>query len=395
MMEKKNIIFEDVNYLFEKEEDRWDLTLKRSNVTAPNADYLKVLTSQLTDFLSAKMDWSEDEIKFTYQLPYQTVTVDALKRKSKLEKLRAALNLSVFSEYVASDIVFFLHPENIVFDYNLMPKMAYRGIQNYMPPQAVNESLFLRQYKALIITLFDNKSDFETLYAGSLEVKKETTFLKAIKNASTLTEVINFLKESFATEQELEDKSKVSVNKKRFMAYQQIAVIATLVVLLLAFPLGYYHFSYLPFHKNIEQTDTEFLKKSYNKVIDLQETVNIKKIPKTQKYELAYSFIQGEVLDAKQREIILNNISLNSDDKYLDFWIETGRGQFEHALDLAKNLDDNDLILFALSHSIAQVKADTKLSGTEKEEKLATLTAENDKYLEIRAKALEAVKEKE
>lgn len=76
------------------------------------------------------------------------------------------------------------------------------------------------------------------------------------------------------------------------MAYQQIAVIATLVVLLLAFPLGYYHFSYLPFHKNIEQTDTEFLKKSYNKVIDLQETVNIKKIPKTQKYELAYSFIQ-------------------------------------------------------------------------------------------------------
>lgn len=275
-MEKKNIIFEDVNYLFEKEEYRWDLTLKRSNVTAPNADYLKVLTSQLTDFLSAKMDWSEDEIKFTYQLPYQTVTVDALKRKSKLEKLRAALNLSVFSEYVASDIVFFLHPENIVFDYNLMPKMAYRGIQNYMPPQAVNESLFLRQYKALIITLFDNKSDFETLYAGSLEVKKETTFLKAIKNASTLTEVINFLKESFATEQELEDKSKVSVNKKRFMAYQQIAVIATLVVLLLAFPLGYYHFSYLPFHKNIEQTDTEFLKKSYNKVIDLQETVNIK-----------------------------------------------------------------------------------------------------------------------
>ena len=85
-MEKKNIIFEDVNYLFEKEEDHQDLTLKRSNVTAPNADYLKVLTSQLTDFLSAKMDWSEDEIKFTYQLPYQTVTVDALKRKSKLEK---------------------------------------------------------------------------------------------------------------------------------------------------------------------------------------------------------------------------------------------------------------------------------------------------------------------
>ena len=40
-MEKKNIIFEDVNYLFEKEEDRWDLTLKRSNVTAPNADYLR------------------------------------------------------------------------------------------------------------------------------------------------------------------------------------------------------------------------------------------------------------------------------------------------------------------------------------------------------------------
>ena len=70
-------------------------------------------------------------------------------------------------------------------------------------------------------------------------------------------------------------------------------------------------------------------------------------MPNTQKYELAYSYIQGLEFSDDQRKVILNNVTLKSDDLYLNYWIQVGRNDFEDALDTAKRINDSDLIIYA------------------------------------------------
>ncbi|MDW8741857.1 type VII secretion protein EssB/YukC [Streptococcus suis] len=85
---------------------------------------------------------------------------------------------------------------------------------------------------------------------------------------------------------------------------------------------------------------------------------------------------------------ILNNVTLKSDEQYLDYWIEIGRGNSQEALDLAKRLDDSDLILYALYQQMEQVRENTTLSGEERETTLDELKAEYQKYWDTRTTIL-------
>ena len=81
-----------------------------------------------------------------------------------------------------------------------------------------------------------------------------------------------------------------------------------------------------------------------------------------------------------KRKVILNNVTLKSDELYLTYWIQVGRNRFEEALDIAKRINDSDLILYALTQEIKQVREDGNLSGKDRESKLNTLESE---YKEI------------
>lgn len=158
----------------------------------------------------------------------------------------------------------------------------------------------------------------------------------------------------------------------------------SILAVLLIVPLAYLLFFRLPFLDRMQDTDTAFLKNDYEAVITTLEPVKTATIPFTQKYELAYSFVQGEALQEQQKKVILNNVTLKSDENYLDYWIENGRGNLDEALDIAKNLEESDLILYGITQKIEQVRKDTKMSGTEKEETITKLEADYKKYKEKR-----------
>lgn len=111
-------------------------------------------------------------------------------------------------------------------------------------------------------------------------------------------------------------------------------------------------------------------------------------MPNTQKYELAYSYIQGLEFSSEQKKVILNNVTLKSDELYLTYWIQVGRNRFEEALDIAKRINDSDLILYALTQEIKQVREDGNLSGKDRESKLNTLESEYKKYWDSRSELL-------
>src|SRR5690625_3783861 len=78
----------------------------------------------------------------------------------------------------------------------------------------------------------------------------------------------------------------------------------------------------------------------------------------------------------------MKNISLRSDERYLLYWIYNGIGDFDRTIDLAKYMDDPQLIMYALIKKTEQVKNDPELSGAERDDEVGKLRDELEKYAE-------------
>ncbi|MBP1044999.1 type VII secretion protein EssB [Enterococcus sp. BWM-S5] len=383
------ITIENHTYEFEKSAAEWLLTLRKSEVQVSEEKDLALLKVAHPLLMATGIHWEEDEVTFTYHLPKESISFSELKSRPKEDKLRAMANMMEVKQLLDLPLTFFIHPENILFDYNLVPTIAYRGLEGKMPPQVINEELLLRQYKSLIIALFEKDQDFSKLYEGQLDIKKGSKFIQTIIGLDTFEAIRQYLIENYEqTVTELERTTR-KVSKRSFTLIKQLSIWMSVLSVVLVVPLVYLLFFQIPFLDRMQDTDTAFLKNDYEGVISTLEPIKTEDVPYTQKYELAYSFVQGEALQDKQKTVILNNITLRSDKNYLDFWIENGRGNLDEALDIAKKLEDSDLILYGITQKIEQVRNDANLSGTEKEETIGALESDYEKYKEKRNTSIE------
>lgn len=389
------IMIEKQTYTFKKTTENWQLTLRKSEVQVNEEKDLALLKISHPLLMDSTIHWEEDAVAFTYELPKEHMTFEELKAESKEEKLRAMANMAAVEQLLDLPLTFFIHPENLLFDYNLQPKIAYRGLEGKMPPKATNNDLLLRQYKSLIIALFENKHAFTKLYEGQLEIKKGSEFIQTMLKKESFDEIRQYLVQMYDQTLEHTTRTTKNVSKTKFQLMKQLSIWMTVLSALLVIPLVYLLFFRLPFLDRMQQTDTAFLKNDYEAVITTLEPIKTPSLPFTQKYELAYSFIQGEALQEQQKKVILNNITLRSNEHYLDYWIENGRGNLDEALDVAKNLEESDLILYGITQKIEQIRKDTKMSGTKKEETIGKLETDYKKYKEKRDESVNAAAEAE
>lgn len=385
------IVLEKQTYNYKKTPQEWVLALRKSEVQVPEEKDLALLKISNPLLLAMAIHWEEDAVTFAYDIPAETISFSTLKEQSKADKLRAMANMGKIADLLELPFTFFIHPENILFDYNLLPKIAYRGLEGKMPPKETNAAVLLRQYKCLIISLFEEKADFTTLYEGQLEIKKGSTFIQTILKAESFTEIQAYLLENYNQTVATTKETTRQVAKSKFLLMKQLSIWMPIVVAILIVPLVYLLFFQMPFKDRMQEADTAFLKNDYEAVITKLEPVKTGSLPFTQKYSLAYSFVQGKQLNDQQKKVILNNITLRSNEAYLDYWIENGRGNLDEALDIAKKLEESDLIIYGITEKIEQVRNDTKLSGTKREEQIDALEKDYQKYDEKRKESLGTV----
>lgn len=272
---------------------------------------------------------------------------------------------------------------------NLEPKLAYRSLFGIMVPERMDEADFIRQFKCLLVTVMVKEMSFAKLYEGSLEVIKLSPFLKGLVALESLEELEAYVTEHYEAQFAKEAETLSLVDTRRFKLFRYASIWLSAALVLLLVPLVYLIFLRNPFKDKMLEADSAFLKVDYTAVINKLESVSLGNLPYTQKYELAYSYIQGQSLSKEQRRQVLNNVTLKSEELYLDYWILIGRGQAEEALDVAKRLDDVDLKIYAVVEALEVVKADDKLSGKDRDAKLSelegtykTLSEERNSYLD-------------
>ncbi|MDO4666530.1 MAG: type VII secretion protein EssB [Streptococcus sp.] len=386
-MSNTQLTFLGQDFIYEKSEENWELRLKRSDVATQDMDYLRLLDLHHPMFLKQEMSFDDDIIQFTYHLEEKGLDLAAIKKRPLSERIRLALNVLDLEQCLQLPVTFFLHPNNLFVTKDECVKIAYRAVPNIMTPSSIDSEEFLLQAKCFIITIF-TEYQFSTLYEGALDVVEVPRFLDDIRKLTSIQEVRESLTSYYHEKCEEESAKLVIVKKNSYKLYKYSSIWLTISIVLLLAPLIYLIFIHNPFKEKMLDADTSFIKVDYSAVIKKLKNVDVNELPYTQKYELAYSYIKNLNFSHDKEEVIMNNITLKTEDLYLEYWIEIGRGKADKALDIAKRLDDSDLILYAIAQEIKNVRDDSSLSGSDRDSQLDKLQSEYDKYWKDRTDAL-------
>ncbi|WP_373895110.1 type VII secretion protein EssB [Virgibacillus sp. CBA3643] len=381
-MKEKAIQMEELSLQFSLNENNWQLQLPKSQSLVKDIRQLGLITENADLFVPMTVDEKDDMFTFTFTVNQDAKKWEDLKKLGRNDKLRLLCNIARFKEYLPTRTTFFLHPDNLVFDDNLMPAIVYRGIRGVLPPYEMGEEKFLKQYKCLIIALFSKTYTFDQLYDGSLQNANETEFQRQVSEMDDLTRLINFLEDSYKEEQKKTEATMQLVPTKRFRLFKRLSISMIIVSVVLAIPLAYIAFWELPYQDKLQTSHHEYLASDYGDVISTLQGENPEELPFVNKYILAVSYINVESLSDDDRTYIMRNVSLNSDENYLMYWIYNGRGNFEESVDIAKYINDPQLIMHGLIKQMEQAQNDPELTGTEREEKVNELEQELKDYRE-------------
>ncbi|MBO1910802.1 type VII secretion protein EssB, partial [Microvirga sp. 3-52] len=250
-MNEKTIELESMTYQFEIEKDIWKLRLAKSQTSIKDFRQLALMTERTDFFVPAAVEEEQDSYVFSYTVNEKLKKWADIEKLGRNDKLRALCNVGRFQECLPTRTTFFLHPENLVFNDNLIPSIIYRGIRDLVPPYTNDSSKFLHQYKCLAIALFSKKYTFDELYNGSISNAIETEFERKVVGIADVSALIRFLEENYEIEQKTTEQTMQLVPKKQFRLFKQLSIMMIALSLILTAPLAYFSFVKMPYQNKL------------------------------------------------------------------------------------------------------------------------------------------------
>lgn len=278
-------------------------------------------------------------------------------------------------------------PENIVYSRGMESLFLYYGVMGSLPPFETNEEQVWLETKAVVATSMDASFTFEEYlkYSEILELKEIGKKIMSMTDSESLLDFIGQQLEQL----EIKEQANVKLPKKKWTITKWLSIgLGVLIIPAIIFTIIYFVHE-KPKNEAYTLSHEFFLGQNYSEVVTRLSPYSVKSMPYVVLYELAYASVSNERLDEEQKKNVLSNITLQTDADYLMYWIYINRGEAENAVDLARSMEDGELITYGLLKRREEVKADRQLSG----EEMQTLLDEIDNEVEEYEKLMEQEEE--
>lgn len=315
---------------------------------------------------------AEEGLWITYQLPANAASFGetAGKRRTRLERLQLTEKLGFLVEHTGNYRIPYIHPDNLFLNGEGL-HVVHSGLQTILAPTDFDAPLFLKNYKALVLFVFHQKLAYEKLLNGDRSLND--AFSKNVNRAETPAELSAFLSTELAKEREKIGSTKRLVSRGKYSFYRFVGIFALLFAIVSSGFLAYFFLNNQK-QEAIITAQTSFMTNNYAQAQSDLKEYSPDELPKAARYVLAVSSIHLTDLTGTQKQTVLNNISIKSDDNTLNYWVYMGRGMFDKALDLAQNLGDDQLTLLAYTDLYQAAKLNSQMDGAKKQKLLDDYT---------------------
>lgn len=350
---------------------------KASMLAQDEYDWGKVIFPQEKCLVSTYEEQNE-ELLFTYQVnEYQSF--QEIKKENKEAALICLIDCAALME-VGRNYKISLNPKNLFYDIHNRVYVMYRDI--YGKGEEFSGEEFLNQYRALIGFVLQDKYQYEDYYDGGMNLLQKDHFLEKIAQAQSREEIVECLYQEYERLLEYNNNTKIQIEKRKYQR-KRISLRITSVLLIVLAALSVYEIFWMnPYEQTVIKANRNYLKMNYNGVIEDFKNTDIARMEVSDKYILAYSYVQSENLTEEQKKNIISALSLDTNEKILDYWIYLGKLEVSEAENIALQVSDDDLLLYAYLKEKNMLETDVDISGSEKEKRIDELDSKIDKLLE-------------
>ncbi|MGM0875219.1 MAG: type VII secretion protein EssB [Bacillota bacterium] len=375
----------DISYLEEKleaiikrKEQTIAISFQKEKIKLDNPTEISFL-KEINPKIKKEIQMMDDELSILHTIPNTYTFLPRMMHVDERDQLMIAYKIVQQAEiHSLSRIHLLVCPENIVLDQGLNPTFLHYGVKESLPPYEKNSDQLLKEVKATIAAIVDKQFSFEQ-YVRYFETLKLTDFTKRVCHAQSFAELMSMIEDQI---QHVNDEKTLlmTVNKKTWKLNRYVLYGVTLCLIPALVYSLYSLFSLQPKQTSFIHAQEKFLSNEYSEVVTALQPYDFKEMPKVTQYELSLSYIINESLTEEQKETVRNTVSLQSDPLYFEYWILIGRGNAEEALDIARYLEDRELILFGLLKYKEQVKSDDELDREERQQTLSEIEDEIEEY---------------
>ncbi|KIL49079.1 type VII secretion protein EssB [Jeotgalibacillus campisalis] len=337
---------------------------------------------------------TEDEVTITVQAPDSFHSFSSLHKQSAIARWTFALRLVYFAEQKRSKRLHPIYsPDNIILDRSNSPYLLHYGVENSLPPYENDRELQFNEVKATILYAIDSSKTFKD-YLNLHHTMQLTPVMKELREAKDKDELKKILIEQIDQEENLQ-KTFTNVPNKRWKRRKfSLVALITLLIPLLLFSF-YSAFFIQPRQDAYIAANESFMNNNYSNVVEELLPHEPENMPYGVQYQLATAYVNNESLGDSQKSTILDGLTLDTDPQYFLYWSYIGRGLVEDAIDVARSLEDRDLIMMALLQYTEVIKSDPDLTGDEKQMELDQIEQELDEYDQERLMQEQAEQEEE
>lgn len=335
------------------------------NITKGNKEFFhEIIVFPIPNFVESKIiSHSDEEVEIEYRIPTGSKKLEELKKAFYQDKLRFALNmidvLAEQKDYIEWDF----SEENLRILNNLKPIIIAKKLRRQ---EKESEVEIVDKVKTLLAYMFLDIS-FDDAQRTDENILSKHRMLKNFRGINNIEDLKKEIGDAVDKLEEQYTKEKI-ISKKSLKYSKRIQIILIILTFIFVGSTLYYGVYQLNFKEKEVNAGEFYERKEYSKVVDQMRGTNLKRMDLITKYETAYSSVMVDNdLSQRQKDNILKDLSINTEESILDYWVLVGQGNYSEAYSKAVLLNDLDLQAFALIEEKSLLDVDNRMSSNEKE----------------------------